>query len=80
MKPTELGYKVSWLVSYADINKKEYSPRKNKMLTVKNVIFVTNLNHGACLLFDRKGLGHKQTQKVRTQQSIKSFLQRFKFA
>ena len=50
------------------------------MLTVKNVIFVTNLNHGACLLFDRKGLGHKQTQKVRTQQSIKSFLQRLKFA
>ena len=50
------------------------------MLTVKNVIFVTNLNHGACLLFDRKGSGYKQAQKVRTQQPIKSFLQRLKFA
>ena len=50
------------------------------MLRVKNVIFVTNLNQGACLLFDRKGLGYKQTQKIRTQQPVKSLLQRLQFA
>ena len=50
------------------------------MLKVKNVVFVTNLKQGACLLFDQKGLGYKQTQKIRSHQPVKSFLQRLQFA
>lgn len=50
------------------------------MIKVKNVIFVTSLKHGACLLFDRKGLGCKQTQKLRYNQPAKSWLQRLQFA
>ena len=46
------------------------------MLTVKNVIFVTSLKHGACLLFDRKGLGYKQTKQIRNPQPVKNFFHR----
>ena len=50
------------------------------MITVKNVVFVTNLKHGACLLFDRKGLGYRQTRKFKKHQPVKSLLQRLQFA
>ena len=50
------------------------------MIRVKNVIFVTNLKHGACLLFDRKGLGFKQTHMIRDHQPVKNLLQRLQFA
>jgi len=50
------------------------------MLTVKNVVFVTSLKHDASLLFDRKDLGYRQTQKTRFRQPAKSLLQRLQFA
>ena len=31
------------------------------MRKINNFVFVTNMQHGACLLFDRKGLGRYQS-------------------
>jgi hypothetical protein len=50
------------------------------MRTVKNVLFVTNLKRGTCLLFDRKGLGYKQTQRPKNQLINKNWLQRLQLA
>ena len=50
------------------------------MRKVKNLVFVTNLKHGACLLFDRKGLGYRQTKIFKNQRTVKHLLQRLQAA
>ena len=46
------------------------------MRTVKNVTFVTNLQQGTCLLFERKKLRYSQIQKSRDLPLIKSLINR----
>ena len=43
----------------------------------KHFTFVTNTQNGACLLFDPKGLGYRQTQTFETQRLLKSLLNLF---
>jgi hypothetical protein len=45
------------------------------MHKINNFVFVTNVQHGACLLFDRKGLGCCQSRALRTNRLVKSSLQ-----
>jgi hypothetical protein len=39
-----------------------------------NFIFITNVQQGACLLFDRKGLGHFPAKGLKVNQRVKGLL------
>ncbi len=43
-----------------------------------NFIFVTNMQQGACLLFDRKGLGYQQAPLFKNNQWIENSLHLFR--
>ena len=48
------------------------------MHKAKSFIYVTNLQHGACLLFDRKGLGYRQSPMYKSNQLIDSSFHLFR--
>ena len=48
------------------------------MYKTKSFIYVANLTNGACLLFDRKGLGYQQSPMFRSNQLVESSLHLFR--
>ncbi len=48
------------------------------MRKLNNFIFVTNVQQGACLLFDRKGLGYRQSPMFKSNQWIENSLYLFR--
>ncbi len=47
------------------------------MHKTKNFIYVANIQNGACLLFDRKGLGYRQVPLFKSNQWIENSLHLF---
>lgn len=50
------------------------------MRKVNNFIFVPNMQHGACLLFDRKGLGRYQSWDLGNNRLTENLLYLFRLS